>query len=110
MKRLGVWGERKAKKRLRFDASALAIMDIPSAHRFRPDSTPSKRKLVITSYRKRLLDDAAESLAGGACKHYVDGLRDAGAIWEDSQKWCERVYRQVKDAGNDERLEIEVWG
>jgi hypothetical protein len=76
---------------------------------------PSKRRIVVTSYRKRLLDNAAESLAGGACKHYIDGLVDAGVLWRDSEEWCEREYRQVKiekkvpALQEEERTVIEVF-
>ena len=112
VKRMGTWKERKAKRKWREDAYFLSLsigkLDPPGA----------KRKIILTSYRKRLLDCAAESLAGGACKHYVDGLVDAGVLVDDSERWCEREYRQVaiKDSAlakglglTQERLEIEVW-
>lgn len=117
MKRLGKWGEIRAKKKLREDAHVLALIDFPPELRFsRGKSFPvfRKRKLVITCYRAHLLDSVAESLAGGALKHIVDGLKigtvktpGAGVIVDDNEKWCERDYRQVKDA--DERLVIEVF-
>lgn len=125
MRSLGVWAERKAKKRWRDDACLLALEAIPAVDRWigeykKPNLPEVKRKLVITSFRIKLLDNASESLAGGACKHIVDGLKlgrgtkqdpfGAGVIVDDSEKWCEREYRQVlvKDR-KEERLEIEVW-
>ena len=80
--------------------------------------------MEITSYRTRLLDNANESLSAGACKHFVDGLKiwatskelGAGVIVDDSEKYCEREYRQVLVSKRDdsfadqtERTTIEVY-
>ena len=112
----------KIKKKIRDDAILLGRSAISIAYHFYAEAPYDweKRKLVITSYRKSLLDDAAESLAGGACKHIIDGLkiwatskdRGAGVIVDDSQKWCSREYAQVQIKKCDpkgERLEIAVY-
>lgn len=117
MRALGTWAERKAKHQWRRDAAWSAKVAVHPAERFivnhNPGSIskqPVKRRIVLTSFRMKLLDNAAESLAGGACKHIVDGLVDAGVLVDDSEKWCEREYRQVCGVTDaNERLEIEVW-
>jgi hypothetical protein len=118
MNRLGKWKKIEVRTALKNESFVLAISAVPVDKRFNNSETSPtfrKRKLVITSYRSHLLDDAAESLAGGACKHYIDALKIgnrregywAGVIVDDDQRWCEREYRQVQDA--NERLTIEVW-
>ncbi len=112
--RMGMRDKMRAKKQWRSDACKMALVSFPRAYRLVSGgcSQPHKRlrRIVVISYRLKLVDSAMESLAGGACKHYVDGLKDAGVTWDDSEKWCIREYEQVVvKTAREERTEIEVW-
>jgi len=63
-----------------------------------------KKRVVITSYRKRLLDK--ERLYGGTAP-LTDALKKAGLIWDDSEKWLDLEDRQVVD-GKNPRTEVEI--
>jgi hypothetical protein len=63
-----------------------------------------KKKLIITSYRKRLLDK--DNLYAGT-KPLCDSLKKAGLIWDDSPKWLDLEVRQVVD-GKNQRTEVEI--
>jgi len=62
------------------------------------------KKVIITSYRKRLLDK--DNLYAGT-KPLVDALKRAGLIWDDSPRWLDLEDRQVVDAKN-KRTEVEI--
>ena len=64
---------------------------------------PSRRKVTIISYRKRLLD---EDNNVGATKPLLDAVKDMGLIWDDSPKFCDLVTRQEK--AGDVRTEIQI--
>lgn len=59
----------------------------------------------IRSFRCKLLDP--DNLIGGA-KHFVDGLRYAGLIPDDSPDKITLEVTQEKVAKNEERTEIEI--
>jgi len=63
-----------------------------------------KRKVIITSYRKRLLDK--DNLYAGT-KPLVDALKKAGLIWDDSPKWINLEVKQAVD-GKNQRTEVEI--
>jgi len=63
-----------------------------------------KKKVVITSYRKRLLDK--DNLYAGA-KPLVDALEKAGLIWDDSPKWINLEVKQAVD-GKNQRTEVGI--
>jgi len=63
-----------------------------------------KRKVIITSYRKRLLDK--DNLYAGA-KLLVDALKKAGLIWDDSPKWINLEVKQAVD-GKNPRTEVVI--
>jgi len=63
-----------------------------------------KRKVVITSYRKRLLDK--DNLYAGA-KCLGDALKKAGLIWDDSPKWINLEVKQAVD-GKNQRTEVVI--
>jgi Holliday junction resolvase RusA-like endonuclease len=63
-----------------------------------------KWKVIITSYRKRLLDK--DNLYSGV-KPLCDSLKKAGLIWDDAPKWLDLDVRQVVD-GKNQRTEIEI--
>ena len=65
---------------------------------------PIRKKVIITSYRKRLLDK--DNLYAGT-KPLVDALKKAGLIWDDSEKWLDLEDRQVVD-GKNPRTEVEI--
>lgn len=58
----------------------------------------------VTSFRKRLID--ADNLAGGA-KYFVDSLRYAGCISEDSPDQITIEHRQKK--AKEEKTLIEIF-
>ena len=64
---------------------------------------PSRRRVTIISYRKRLLD---EDNNVGSTKPLLDAVKDMGLIWDDSPKFCELVTRQEK--AKDVRTEIRI--
>ena len=66
---------------------------------------PSRRKVTIISYRKRLLD---EDNNVGSTKPLLDAVKDMGLIWDDSPKFCELVTRQEKAGEVKTEIQIEV--
>lgn len=68
-----------------------------------PEAT-TKQKVVITSYRKRRLDQ--DNFIGGA-KPLVDALTKNKLIFDDSPDWVDVEYRQEID-GKNTRTEIEI--
>ena len=66
----------------------------------------SRRVVRITSYRNRLLDP--DNLVGG-CKYFIDALRKAEVIADDTEKDIQLEVRQIKTpTRKEERTEIEV--
>ena len=66
---------------------------------------PSRRRVTIISYRKRLLD---EDNNVGSTKPLLDAVKDMGLIWDDSPKFCELVTRQEKAGKVMTEIQIEV--
>lgn len=74
-----------------------------------PKTTPQKYQLIITSYRKRLLDH--DNLVGG-CKHLIDALFNELFIWDDSPKFLSTpIIKQIKSNKEEftfiERIPVE---
>jgi Holliday junction resolvase RusA-like endonuclease len=65
-----------------------------------------KMSVVITSYRKRLLD--LDNLVGGA-KPLIDALCDMGLIVDDSPDWLDLEVKQ-KQQSIGEHTSIEIKG
>lgn len=63
-----------------------------------------RRRVVITQYRKRLLDP---DNATAACKRLLDAMRDLQLIKQDSEKWIELEVRQVTDKEEKTTIAIE---
>lgn len=64
-----------------------------------------RRVVRITSFRCRLLDE--RNLFD---KHFVDALRYAGVLFDDSPAWCQVEVTQRQVGSRDhERTEIEVF-
>ncbi len=60
-----------------------------------------KRRVEITAYRKRTLDD--DNMVSG-CKHLRDALINVGLIKDDNAKCAEFVYRQaLRSARTDKK-------
>lgn len=90
-----------AKRRKVQDTYRMAIhaaMDGVRVPRFKP----TKCKVEVASYRKRLLD--FDNLVGGT-KLIVDALRKLGIVYRDSPKWLDLGVRQEID-GKHPRTEI----
>lgn len=51
-----------------------------------------RKRVEILAYRKRLITDRGNLIGG--CKLVVDAIRDAGLIFDDSDKWATIDYRQ----------------
>ena len=69
-----------------------------------PVRIKKKKKVIITSYRKRLLDK--DNLYAGA-KCLGDALKKAGLIWDDSPKWINLEVKQAVD-GKNPRTEVVI--
>lgn len=67
-----------------------------------PRFQPTKCKVEVASYRKRLLDP--DNLVGGT-KLIVDALRKLGIVYRDSPKWIDLNVSQSLDRFNP-RTEI----
>ena len=66
----------------------------------------ARRSVIITAYRKRILDD--DNLIAG-CKHLRDSLIVLGLIVDDNAKWSEFTYRQeTVPRGDRPRTTIQV--
>ena len=66
------------------------------------------RRVVITSYRARLILDKG-NLVGGA-KGLIDAIVNVGLLFDDSDKWAQIEYQQIKCKRIDERTTILVEG
>lgn len=77
------------------------VRDEPLAEEERETKNPARVAVLITSYRKRLLDP--DNLCP---KHFIDGLRYAGIIPNDRPQDITLQVRQEKS--KDERTEIEI--
>lgn len=62
-----------------------------------------KMRVVIHSYRKRLLDKG--NLVHG-CKPILDTLKKIGVIYDDSPKWIEDIYLQSISKKETTTIEI----
>lgn len=68
--------------------------------------TQEKRKVTITSYRKRDYDH--DNFVGG-CKPVIDALVKVGWLWDDAPKWVDVEYIQARVAkGEEAYTEVEV--
>lgn len=74
---------------------------LPEAHK-----EAVKKRMVITSYRKKLLDK--DNLYGGA-KLIVDSFKTLGFIYDDSFEWLDLVVGQRKDK-KDIGTEVIIFG
>lgn len=61
--------------------------------------------VVITRWSPKQLDP--DNMVGG-CKALVDALKQQGVIRDDSEKWAEIRYKQVRCAVGEECTEVEV--
>jgi hypothetical protein len=75
----------------------------PLAAAPRKESDPRRFLVVVTDYRRRLLDDDNRNT-----KWHVDCLRYAGIIPGDSPKTTVIQSRQIQCKKGEERIEIEV--
>lgn len=64
-----------------------------------------KCKMVITRYGSRLLD--ADNYAG-ACKILIDQIKNKGLIVDDSPKWLDISFEQVKCRRGMEKTVVEI--
>ena len=78
------WSKRAKEKKLWFD-------HIRAACNWKPPQAKGKMRVIVTSYRKRLLD--TDNLVGGA-KGLRDSMKDLGMVMDDSPKWSEWIYEQ----------------
>lgn len=68
------------------------------------DPNPRRSIVRLTSYRTRLIDE--RNLWD---KHFIDSIKEAGLIFDDSPKWCKvQVDQKEVLRAEDERTEIEI--
>lgn len=70
--------------------------------------TGEHRYIDLTLVRgkgQRLLDPDAIPYA---CKPLLDGIVDAGLLYDDAEKWCTSTYSQIKDAKPELRVRVEA--
>ncbi len=72
-----------------------------------PPATQYRRVTITRHYgtKKRAFDSA--NFAGG-CKPLLDTLTNFGALYDDSDLWCEAHYLQLKSPDGTDRVEVKI--
>jgi hypothetical protein len=73
----------------------------------KPEKWERRRvKILVVRYSSRQLDN--DNFVGG-CKQLIDAIRDAELIRDDSPKWVDVEYQQVKCGRLDARTEVHLY-
>jgi Holliday junction resolvase RusA-like endonuclease len=97
------WAKRSKAKRQWMEEIIVALGATRGIHFKR--AVPKRMKVVITSYRKRLLDE--DNLYGGA-KPLLDALCDMFLIVDDSPEWIDlKVNQKQQSVGEHTSIKIE---
>lgn len=81
-----------------------AVRNEPLGAAERKDSNPTRRTIIVGSYRRRLLD-----FDNIAVKYFIDSLRYAKLITDDTTKHIDlKVFQEKVKTKQEERTEIEI--